>query len=81
MEWQVRQLTVAVLACMPPRREMRLVLVSWQSRQVSFAPDSPTGLLILVLSPPASACSVPSPWQATHVSFDTTPFVTLAPRA
>ena len=32
------------------------------------------------LSPPASMCSVPSPWQVEQTSLDTTPFVT-PPRA
>src|SRR5205085_12272359 len=70
MEWQVRQLTVAELACTPAWREMRSLLSSWQARQPS-EPLFPTGLKIFSLSPPDSMCAVPSPWQVSPTAFGT----------
>src|SRR5579863_7659572 len=62
---------------MPSWREMRSVVVSWHIRQTSFAPLRPCGLVILVLSPPESACSLPSPWQGTQESLETCPLTTV----
>src|ERR1043166_3877899 len=73
IEWHVRQLTVVEFAWGPVWREMRSVAMSWHARHVLFDPSRPTGLKIFVLSPPASMCACPGPWQVSHTAFGTTP--------
>src|SRR5512141_305223 len=66
MEWQVKQLTVAELACIPVLNEACDPLSWWQVVQNS-APARPESARMSDLSPPASMCFVPSPWQFSQI--------------
>src|SRR5450759_3303604 len=79
IEWQLRQFTVSLFACLPACIDTHFFVWSWHSRQLS-APQRPTGFVIFSLSPPASMCKVPSPWHGVHTRFGTSPLFVF-PRA
>ena len=75
MEWQERQLTASDDAWTPVVKDECSADCLWQVAHVQRRRNGPEGVLMRVLSPPASMCFVPSPWQVAQTALPAAPLV------